>query len=152
MNRSEILEHVFERLGKSLARFISKPDAVQELKDINETINSLVSFIGQRNIHMDELTHKLDELNKRRHELTQEVEVYTNQNQSNIPSILQTALNALQKELGKVQDNDSNYLLLKAIIESIVLTPTDKRTGESITITLKKNGWYTFYNLVQNQK
>ena len=161
--RKDILEMAFEHIREdfkeinidTLASTISAQkqggediEATKELAELNTTIDSLVSLIGEKNIHMEELVTKLDELNKRRFELNQNAKKIAPVSAKKVATVIATALKKLEWDLREPQTTDENHLLLKSLIETIVFTPTSTRYGEDAVITLQKNRWPTFYNLV----
>ena len=160
--RKNILELAFAYLREDLDCFdikalvkqimAQKPgvsaEAVQELKDVNTTIDQLVSVIGEKNIHMEELVTTLDQLNKRRHELVQQTKKVKRVSDKKVLKTIKTALDALEHDLHQPQISDSSHLLLKSLIATIVFIPKNSRYGEDATITLHKDHWLTFYNLV----
>ena len=97
---------------------------------------------------MEELVTKLDELNKRRFELSQNAKKIAPVSAEEVATVIATALKKLEWDLREPQTTDENHLLLKSLIETIVFTPTSTRYGEDAVITLQKNRWPTFYNLV----
>ena len=160
--RKDILEWVFTHLHEDFAALDVKElvsrivaqrqeadsDTLEELANLNDTIDTLVSLIREKNIHMEELVTKLDELNKERFELTKQAKKIKRVSDKKVHKTLESALKNLERDLKGEQFDDANHLLLKSLIDRIVFVPKSTRYGEDATITLQNNRWLTFYNLV----
>ncbi|NQY83157.1 MAG: recombinase family protein, partial [Alphaproteobacteria bacterium] len=170
MNIEDILYHVFRVLQVSLddksrqewfgdlQQFFH--DEIQrnrqnkaQIDHLTRNIEQLAETLGEDDRPIQEVMHKIRQLDHQRIALRAEECQYPITVQENARSVMLQALEQLRVGLADRQKNDHWRAQLTVLVKKIILHPImTSRIGETVDVVLHETAWADFYRLLQEHK